>query len=53
MKKHILQKAFLILTVLTALSLKMYAKKSYDVAATSIPLMPLTTQGCVLFGQWG
>lgn len=37
MKKHILQKAFLIVVALTAVALKMYAKKSYDVAAYVYP----------------
>ena len=37
MKKHILQKGLLILMALTAVALKMYAKKSYDVAAYVYP----------------
>ena len=37
MKKHILQKAFLIVVALTAVALKMYAKRSYDVAAYVYP----------------
>lgn len=37
MKKRILQKGLLILMALTAVALKMYAKKSYDVAAYVYP----------------